>query len=393
MIEQLAIFGGEPTFEKPLHVGRPNLAPTRDILDVFAGILECKWLTNNGGWVHRLEADIKRYLDVKHCVVVANGTLGLEIAARALMPEHGEVIVPSFTFVATPNALAWQGYKPVFADINPKTHVLDPVDLEARITDDTVGILGVHTWGTPCEIEALTAIAVRHKLPLFFDAAHAFGCKYRGQSIGNFGRCEVFSFHATKFFNTAEGGAITTNDDQLAKKLRELRNFGFIGDGSQTTTGVGINAKMSELHAAVGVLNLTEIKTFVDRNQINYCRYWYNLWHTGAHVYSHESQTTYRSNFQYVVVELDGLSADTLVKVLHAENILARRYFSPPCHKVAPYNQEGYYLPVTKAVSNRVIVLPTGMAVMRQDVDKICELILYCVEHGDEISKELDDAN
>ena len=389
--KRLAIFGGAPTFDEQLHVGRPNLASTQDILDVFAGILESKWLTNDGGWVHRLEADIESYLNVKHCVVVANGTLGLEIAARALMPEHGEVIMPSFTFAATPHALAWQGYTPVFADIDPITHVLDPVDLEARITEDTVGILGVHIWGTPCEIEVLTVIAVRHKLPLFFDAAHAFGCTYRNRSIGNFGRCEVFSFHATKSFNTVEGGAITTNDGRLAKRLRELRNFGFIGDGTHTTAGVGINAKMSELHAAVGVLNLAEYKFFVDRNRTNYRRYWFNLWDKPVQVYSHGSQTVHRSNFQYVVLELldEVLSADILVKVLEAENVLARRYFSPPCHSMLPYNQEGYYLPVTEAVSGRVVILPTGMSVTRQDVDKICELILFYVEHAEEIMEGL----
>ena len=391
MLNQLVIFGGEPTFEESLHVGRPNLARTSDILDVFTGILESKWLTNNGEWVRKLETAIEKYLDVKHCVAVANGTLGLEIAAKVLMPKRGEVIVPSFTFAATPHALAWQGYKPVFADINSTTHVLDPVDVESRITDDTVGILGVHTWGTPCEIEALTAIAVKHKIPLFFDAAHAFGCEYRNRSIGNFGRCEVFSFHATKFFNTVEGGAITTNDDQLAQKFRELRNYGFVGDGTHATTGVGINAKMSELHAAVGVLNLAEIRRFIDRNCINYRRYWYDLWGSTVKVHSHGGQANYKSNFQYVVMELLGgeLSADVLVKVLWAENVLARRYFSPPCHKMVPYNQEGYYLPNTKAVSNRVIVLPTGMSVRRCEVDEICRLIMYCVNHASRIMESL----
>ena len=384
---KLAIFGGQPTFEEPLHVGRPNLANTQDILDVFGDVLVSKWLTNDGGWVHRLEAEICRYLNVKHCIVVVNGTLGLEIAARALMPELGEVIVPSFTFVATPHALSWQRYRPVFADINSMTHVLDPADVEAKITDDTVGILGVHTWGTPCEIEALTAIAVRHKLPLFFDAAHAFGCKYMGRSIGNFGRCEVFSFHATKFFNTAEGGAITTNDDQLAKKLREMRNFGFVGDGTHRTTGIGVNAKMSELHAALGVMNLAEIGTFIDRNFINHVGYGHDLRHLHLRVNPQGG-----GNFQYVVVELLGskLSVDVLVKILWAENVLARQYFSPPCHKMKPYVREGYCLPITETVSDRVFVLPTGTAVKQHDQEAVCGLIIRCVNHASRIMKRLE---
>ena len=387
MIDRLAVFGGAPTFETPLCVGKPNLADTLDILDVFKDVLVSKWLTNNGGWVHRLEADIKRYLNVKHCVAVANGTLGLEIAARALMPKLGEVIVPSFTFVATPHALAWQGYKPVFADIRPMTHVLNPADVEARITDETVGILGVHTWGTPCVIQELTTIAVKHKLPLFFDSAHAFGCKYMGQSIGNFGRCEVFSFHATKFFNTAEGGAITTNDAQLAKKLREMRNFGFVGDGTHRTTGIGVNAKMSELHAALGVMNLAEIRSFVDRNFINYVGYEHNLRQPKLRVYRQHA-----GNYQYAVVELlkGKLSADVLVKILQAENVLARRYFSPPCHKMKPYVWEGYYLPKTETVSDRVFVLPTGMSVGQYEVDEICRLIIHCVNHESWIMERLE---
>ena len=383
----LAIFGEAPTFETPLHVGRPNMAQSARFLSAFEKILESKWLTNGGPWVQAFEATLETYLGVKHCIAVANGTLGLEIVASALLPDHGDVIVPSFTFAATPHALAWQRYRPVFADIKLETHVLDPIDVEARITEDTVGILGVHTWGTPCEIEALTAIAVRHKLPLFFDAAHAFGCRYRNRSVGNFGRCEVFSFHATKFFNTAEGGAVTTNDDRTAQELRELRNFGFVGDGSHRTADVGINAKMSELHAAVGVTNFTEINGFIRQNYENYVCYRSRLRHPDIRVYP----LMMDGNFQYVVIELLGgeLSADELVKVLQAENVLARRYFSPPCHEMLPYNQEGHYLPVTELVSGRVVVLPTGMAVGEEAVDKICQLILYCMQHASQIAERL----
>lgn len=384
---ELAIFGGVPAFQEKLHVGQPNLAQTPRFLEMFEGILEKKWLTNDGEWVRRFEAEVRDYLGVKHCIAVANGTLGLEIAARALFPAPGDIIVPSFTFAATPHALAWQRYRPVFADIKPRTHVLDPVDVEIKITEHTVGILGVHTWGTPCEIEVLTKIAKRYRLSLFFDAAHAFGCAHRDRSIGNFGTCEVFSFHATKFFNTAEGGAVTTNDDRLAQKLRELRNFGFVEDGSHRTTGVGINAKMSEFHAAVGLGNLSELQLFIDRNRANYQRYWYNLEHSSARM----TPQLCHSNFQYVVIELLGeeLSADDLVKVLQAENVLARRYFSPPCHRMLPYDQEDYYLPVTELVSDRVIVLPTGMAVEEEVIDKICQIIFYYIRHALQITERL----
>lgn len=385
---KLAIFGAKPAFSTPLHVGRPNLAASTKLLSAFEKILDSKWLTNDGCWVRSLEGEIGQYLNVKHCIAVANGTLGLEIAAKALMPECGEVIVPSFTFAATPHALAWQGYKPVFADINMSTHVLDPNDVEAKITDRTIGILGVHTWGTPCAVDALTVIAKKHGLKLFFDSAHAFSCSsmYDGRSSGSFGCCEVFSFHATKFFNTVEGGAITTNDARLAQRFRELRNFGFVGDGTHEASDIGINAKMSELHAAVGVINLVEIGSFVTRNFVNYAGYMHGLQHPNLCVYPHEG-----GNYQYVVIELlkGALSADVLTKVLRAENVLARRYFSPPCHKMVPYNQEAHFLPITDVVSDRVFVLPTGMSVGQQDVDKICELILYCVDNAEAIMEKV----
>lgn len=352
---------------KTLHVGRPNMAAQFSLLEAFESVLASQWLTNDGPWVRRLEGEICDELGVGYCVAVANGTLGLEIAARALMPELGEVIMPSFTFVATAHALAWQGYKPVFADINPKTHVLDPQDVEAKITERTVGILGVHLWGTPCAPLALSEVAERYQLKLFFDAAHAFRC----QGIGSLGECEVFSFHATKFFNTVEGGAVTTNDKVLAQKLRELRNFGFRGDGTHKVSGLGINAKMSELHAAVGVTNLAQIDKFIQWNFGNYLCYRRRLIHPDIRVY----ELPGLGNFQYIVIEIAG-GADALAKALQAEDVLARRYFSPPCHAMPPYDQEGDALPVTEAVAERVLVLPTGMAVTQQDVSEVCRLIL-----------------
>ena len=388
---ELAIFGAEPAFKVPLCVGKPNLVSLPKILANVTHVLESRWLTNDGPCVHKLEQDICRRLNVAHCIAVANGTLGLELAVRALVSEGAEIIVPSFTFIATPNALRWQQYKVVFADIDLITHVLDPEDVAAKITERTGAILGVHVWGTPCAIEPLTDLACKHGIPLIFDAAHAFCTEYDWRSIGNFGACEVFSFHATKFFNTVEGGAITTNDAELAKDLREMRNFGFVGDNSHNVAGIGINAKMSEVHAAIGIANLVSVTDFIQQNTRNYLEYRKFLQHESLHVYNVNSI----SNHQYVVVELigDDVSADVLERVLRAENVLARRYFSPPCHLMDSYSDEYWVLPVTEQVAKRTLVLPTGMSVSLKEIDIVCQIVLYYVEHAAEIATKLAEEN
>ncbi len=222
----LAVFGGEPSFAAPLHVGRPNITDQARFSELVEGLLERRWLTNDGPLVRELEERVAAHVGVRHCVATCNGTVALEIAIRAL-GLTGEVIVPSYTFIATAHALHWQGLTPVFADIDPRTHTLDPEAVQRAITPRTSGILGVHLWGRAAPVDDLQAIADEHGLPLLFDAAHAFSSTHRQRKIGRFGRAEVFSFHATKFFHSLEGGAIVTDDDDLAETMRLMRNFGF----------------------------------------------------------------------------------------------------------------------------------------------------------------------
>src|SRR4029453_9680210 len=224
-IKDLAIFGGTPAFRSELHVGRPNIGDRQTLLKRINDLLDRRWLTNDGPFLQEFEQRICHLTGVKHCVAVCNATVGLEILGKAVGLSW-EVILPSFTFVALAHALHWLGINPVFCDIDLGTHNLDPSRVEERITDRTTGIIGVHLWGRPCEIEKWGEIARRHRLKLLFDAAHAFGCSYGGQMTGNFGNAEVFSFHATKFVNTFEGGAVVTNNDELAAQLRLMRNFG-----------------------------------------------------------------------------------------------------------------------------------------------------------------------
>ena len=225
-LEDLAIFGGEAAFSEKLHVGRPNIGNRKRLLERINDMLDRNWLTNIGPFVEEFEQRIADLVGVRHCIAMCNGTVALEIAIRAL-GLNGEVILPAFTFAATAHALQWQEITPVFCDIDPMTHNIDPLKIERMITPRTSGVIGVHIWGRPCGVEALSEISRRRNLRLLLDASHAFGCSHRGQMIGGFGDAEVFSFHATKIVNAFEGGAVVTNDDELAAKIRLMRNFGF----------------------------------------------------------------------------------------------------------------------------------------------------------------------
>lgn len=379
----LAYFGGTPKFQERLYVGRPNIGNRERFLERVIDILDQRWLTNNGPYVQEFEHRIAEYLGVKHCIATCNGTVALELMIRALELK-GEVIMPSFTFVATAHALQWQEITPIFCDIDPDNHTIDPERVREMITPRTSGIVGVHVWGQPCEVEALQEIADEKNLKLMFDASHAFGCSYRGQMIGNFGEAEVFSFHATKLINSFEGGAIVTNNDELNEKLRLMRNFGF--SGFDNVIYLGINGKMSEISAAMGLTSLESIDEFIEVNRRNYYAYQKGL----ANISGVELlvvDETEQNNYQYIVTEVDQsktqVDRDTLVEVLHAENIIARRYFYPGCHQAEPYSSyfphAGLMLPKTEELAQRVLILPTGTAISEENISKICQIIQIVV--------------
>jgi len=306
----------------------------------------------------------------------------------------GEVIVPSFTFVATAHALQWQHVTPVFCDIEPSKHLVDPQRMEEMVTPRTTGILGVHLWGRACEVDAIMDIARRHNLKVLFDAAHAFGCTYKGRRIGCFGDAEVFSFHATKFLNSFEGGAVVTNDDDLAKRIRLLKNFGF--SGYDQVTSIGTNGKMTEVAAAMGLTSLESLDTFIAVNRRNYelyNSYLHDL--PGIRLLTFTDEEKY--NYQYIVLEVDEaqtrISRDELMRVLWAENVIARRYFYPGCHRMEPYRssypQAGTMLPVTEMIAQRVLSLPTNTAVGRLEIETICDIVRSGVANGRAIHARL----
>ncbi len=376
---RLASAGEPPAFDEKLYVGCPNIGNQARLLERIKDVLDSGWLTNNGRYLREFEQRIVKLTGVKHCIAVCNATIGLELVIRAL-DLRGEVIVPSFTFAATAHALQWQGITPVFSDVDPHMHSLDPQDVERRITPRTTGIIGVHLWGRACNTSALERIADKHDLRLMFDAAHAFGCSHEGRMIGNFGEAEVFSFHATKFCNSFEGGAITTNNDELADRLRALRNFGISQD--DMVTEVGTNGKMNEVSAAMGVTSLESLNEFVAINRDNYITYKKSL-DGVAGVKLFEYDEAERNNFQYIIVEVDedvaGISRDQLLQLLHAENVMAKRYFYPGCHRMAPYRNTlqnvNWRLPITERLANGTLALPTGSAVGERAVRMICEII------------------
>jgi dTDP-4-amino-4,6-dideoxygalactose transaminase len=374
----LAINGAPPLFDAPLHVGRPNIGNRDRFLSRTNDMLDRGWLSNDGPFVQEFERRVGEYLGVANCVAMCNGTIALEIAIRAL-DLKGEVIVPSYTFVATAHALQWQEITPVFADIDPSTHNLDPKAVCRMITPRTTGIIGVHLWGRAAPVEALQALADERGLKLLFDASHGFRCSLKGRKLGAFGACEVFSFHATKFFNTFEGGAIVTNDDALAGKVRLMRNFGFAGYDNVIYPGT--NGKMTEVAAAMGLTNLEDVDSFVTINRRNYRRYREGIERiAGVGMLEYDEREL--NNYQYVVLELDEdypIARDEVVRVLHAENVLARKYFWPGCHNMEPYRSyypnAGLVLPNTISIAERVIVLPNGSSVDEERVDSILSVL------------------
>jgi dTDP-4-amino-4,6-dideoxygalactose transaminase len=388
-LSDLALFGGVPAFREPLHVGRPNIGDRERLLARINEILDNRWLTNNGPFVQELEARLANYLGVRHCIAMCNGTVATEIAIRAL-GLSGEVIVPSMTFVATAHSLQWQEITPIFCDIEPGGYNIDPERIEDLITPRTTGIIGVHLWGHPCAVERLAEVAARHGLKLLYDAAHAFGCSYHGRMIGNFGDAEILSFHATKFFNTFEGGAVVTNNDELAAKIRLMKNFGFAG--VDRVIYIGINGKMSEVSAAMGLTGLESLDEFVEANRAHYQQYKTEFSGVSG-IQLLEFDETQKSNYQYIVLEIDedvaGISRDQLVDVLWAENVRARRYFYPGCHRMEPYRSlypwAGKMLARTEYAVDRVMTLPTGLTVSSEDIHRICKIVSFVVMHASEI--------
>ena len=315
-------------------------------------IYESGWLTNNGSLLQELERRLKEYLGVKHLILVANGSLALQLAYKTL-DLKGEVITTPFSFAATTSTLAWEGLKPVFADIDSSSFNLDPNNIEALITTETSAIVPVHVFGNPCEVEKIQEIAHKHNLRVVYDAAHAFGSQYKGQSVLNYGDISTISFHATKLFHTIEGGAVITNDDELAKKVRLLINFGITGP--TTIESVGTNAKMNEFEAAMGLCLLDEIDIIRSEREEVWQMYQQEL--SGIVAFQQWNAQS-DNNYAYAPVlfksEAKLLEAEARLK---ANDIMPRRYFYPSLDTLDYLSTEQVCVH-SRDIASRILCLP-----------------------------------
>jgi dTDP-4-amino-4,6-dideoxygalactose transaminase len=366
-------------FAEPIYVTRPLLPSLEAFNERLGEIWAARWLTNAGEQNERLTRAIRTYLDVPEVSLFNNGTIALLAAMRAF-GLHGEVITSPFTFPATPHAITWSGATPVFCDIDPIRLTLDPARVEQAITSRTTGILAVHVYGIPCDVAGLQAIANRHGLKLVYDAAHAFGTRIDGVSIGNFGDASMFSFHATKLFHSAEGGALTCASAERRQAFDQLKNFGIL---NQEEVGpVGINGKMTELQAALGLTVLDCVPEELRRRQAILDRYRQGLAGIAGLTIVAEPPGV-DSSRQYFVVRIDasafGCSRDVVFDRLKRYNVFARKYFYPLCTEYDCYralpSSAPELLPVANEAVRQVLCLPLYGALPLTAVDAICTII------------------
>jgi dTDP-4-amino-4,6-dideoxygalactose transaminase len=350
-------------------VTKPFMPPYAEFQEYLAGIWEREWLTNNGPLLNELELKLKKHLDVDHLLFLTNGTIAIQIAIQAL-DLQGEIITTPFSYVATTSSIVWERCLPVMVDICPDTLNIDPSKIEQAITAKTTAILATHVFGNPCDVEAIAAIAKKHNLKVIYDAAHAFGTKYKGKSLLSYGDVSTCSFHSTKLFHTVEGGAVTSSNPEIHKKMSMMRNF---GHSSATEFGsVGINGKNSEFHAAMGLCNLKYIEDVLSVRRRLSVQYFQNL--EGLPISFQKITLGSEYNYSYfpIVFESEAVLLK-LVEVLNLNNIFPRRYFYPSLTKL-PY-VSGQSAPLADDISRRVLCLPLYHTLSLEEVDMICRFI------------------
>ena len=356
-----------------IQVTKSSLPPFEEYMEELRPIWDSHWLTNMGEKHQKLEAALREYLGVELVTLFTNGHLALETVIAA-MRLTGEVITTPFTFVSTTNAIVRNGLKPVFCDIDPMTYTMDPAKIEALITQETSAIIPVHVYGTLCDTDAIEAIAKKHGLKVIYDAAHAFGVKKNGISAANFGDASMFSFHATKVFNTVEGGAVICNDPAVKERMDYIKNFGVCGP--ERIVYPGGNAKMSEFHAAMGLCNLRHLDEWISMRKAVVERYRKNLSGVPGLTIQQEVPGV-ESNYAYFPVVFDGAkyTRDEAAERLAEQGIYARKYFFPLTNHNEAYGFHGEETPVAMHIADRVLTLPLYPDLATEDVDQICNLI------------------
>ncbi len=362
--------------EFPIYVTQPFLPPLEEFIDSLKIIWENKWLTNNGPFHQQFEKALADYLGVKYISLFSNGTLAL-ITALQTLKITGEVITTPYSFVATTHALWWNGIKPVFVDIEPEYLNIDPKKIESAITSNTTAILPVHVYGNPCQMEKIQKIADTHGLKVIYDACHAFGVKKKDTSILNHGDLSVLSFHATKIFNTFEGGAIVCHDEKTKRRIDDLKNFGFRDEVTVVTPG--INAKMNEFQSALGILQLKYLEQNIQKRKKIVERYHANLSTIKGITYLKKEENV-SSNYAYfpiLITDEYGLTRENVYELFKENNILSRRYFYPLISQFSSYHElpSAKNLSIAEKVSSQILCLPLYPDLKDETIDLICNLL------------------
>lgn len=369
-------------------VTKPFQAPFAEVSAEIQKAWDAAWLTNNGPLLRQLEVQMREVLGVHDCAVVGNGTIALQIALRAV-EATGEIITTPFSYVATTTSILWEQATPVFVDIDPKTFNIDPAQIEAAITPKTTTILATHVFGVPCDVEAIEAIAKRHDLKVIYDAAHCFGTQYKGQSVLNYGDVSTLSMHATKLFHSVEGGAVFVNDADAEKidaitgevsplrfSVDRLRNFGHYG--LEKFEGIGINGKNSELHAAVGLVNLRYIDQIMDDRKRQHSGYDAGLAALDLGKPEIAAEVEWNRSY-YPVVFASETEALAVMAALEQEDIFARRYFYPTLNSLEYIHTPGT-TPVADHISQSILCLPLYFGLEDAQIDRISAIIVRTVE-------------
>ena len=364
--------------DKQILVTRSSMPELEEYIDEIREIWDTHWLTNMGPKHIKLQNELQNYLGVSNVELLTNGHMAIELSLQA-MNLQGEVITTPFTFASTTHAIVRNGLTPVFCDINPIDFTIDVTKMERLITDRTCAIVPVHVYGNICNIEEIEKLAQKYELKVLYDAAHSFGETYKGKGVGNFGDASCFSFHATKVFNTIEGGAVSYKDPELGRKLYELKNFGI--HGPEEVDAVGANAKMNEFCAAMGLCNLRHVDDEISKRQVVAERYRERLENIEG-LQLNVNQPEVKSNYAYFPVIFDekiyGASRNEVFEALAKNGIGARKYFYPLTNTFACFNKKFNVdeTPVARSIAKRVLTLPLYADLSIRDVDRICDIIL-----------------
>lgn len=359
-------------------VTRSSMPPLEEYIDEIRSMWDTHWLTNMGEKHKEFQRNLIEYMNVPNVELLTNGHMAIELTLQALQLE-GEVITTPFTFASTTHAIVRNGLEPVFCDINQDNYTIDVNQIESLITEKTCAIMPVHVYGNICDVEAIDKIAKKYNLKVMYDAAHTFGETYKGIGVGNFGDVSCFSFHATKVFNSIEGGAVTYKDESLGNKLYELKNFGI--HGAEIVSEVGANAKMNEFCAAMGICNLRHIDEEIEKRKKIFNRYREHLGDIkGLRIHSIQKDLVPNYSYFPVVFQKDlfGKCRDEIYQKLKSEDIIPRKYFYPLVTKFSCYQDKygEYQTPVARYVSENVLTLPMYADLEFEDIDRICKIIM-----------------